>query len=774
MAPHQPDRTAEIFDRLLDLPVEQRGAALAAECHGDSELCARVEALLRADEAAAARTLWQGSALDAQAKLVARHDPDAQAGLRLGAYRVVKTLGQGGMGTVYLAVRDDDAYEKRVAIKLIQHGLDSEEALRRFRSERQILAQMEHPNIARLIDGGNTADGLPYLVMEHVNGIPLDEYARRNQLPLSRKLELFGQVCSAVQYAHRSLVVHRDLKPANILVDGDGVPKLLDFGIATLVGPQEFTVAHAAMTPGYASPEQLRGRNVTTSADVFALGVLLFELLTGAKPFHCEAHTPEQLAQAVERHWPVHAAGLGRDWQAIFRRALAPDVELRYESAAELLRDVNAWRGGQPVAARSGGRVYRTLRLISRNRLAAAAVAVALTALVAGIITTSIQARRAERRFNEVRSLANSLLFEFYDSVKDVPGSTAARELLVKRAREYLDSLAADRAGDETLQRELAEAYWKLGNIQGQPYGQNVGDSSGAIESYRKSQQILEGCLRDAPGDRAASLDLVHTLQAQGPGLIRLGRTADAETSIRRASVVAQGLLNQDPANSKLTEEVAQCLRQLGNAVAVRASIQNDRQLHLEALKIYRQALVLQQKLTAAAPESLGLRMRLGSSMTYVGYALQALAASSGDRSLAVEALDLQRRSLEIFRQVAESAPKEAGLQRNLGDAWNNYGAAQSLNLQWEPAIDSHRAALRIHSGLAAADPRNIEAKRDLVETHRLLSKALWAGGHRAEGRAMGEQALREYQVLQALDPSDAENQRLLNAAMNELQPMRQ
>lgn len=172
VAPHQPDRTAEIFDRLLDLPVEQRGAALAAECHGDSELCARVEALLRADEAAAARTLWQGSALDAQAKLVARHDPDAQAGLRLGAYRVVKTLGQGGMGTVYLAVRDDDAYEKRVAIKLIQHGLDSEEALRRFRSERQILAQMEHPNIARLIDGGNTADGLPYLVMEHVNGIP--------------------------------------------------------------------------------------------------------------------------------------------------------------------------------------------------------------------------------------------------------------------------------------------------------------------------------------------------------------------------------------------------------------------------------------------------------------------------------------------------------------------------------------------------------------------------------------------------------------------------
>lgn len=762
------ENTADHFDRLANLPPDQRPAALE---EAGPERRARLESLLRADEAAELRTMWQGSALDVQAKALVRHDPALQIGLRLGAYRVVRTLGQGGMGDVYLAVRDDDAYEKQVAIKLIQHGLDSEEALRRFRAERRILAQMEHPNIARLIDGGDTSDGLPYLVMEHVDGLPLDVYIETNAPSLAAQLDLFLSICSAVRYAHRNLVVHRDLKPGNIMVDIDGVPKLLDFGIAALLGPAD-PAANRVMTYGYASPEQLRGEPTTTSTDVFALGVLLFQLLTGRRPFACPGTDPEECARAIECQWPPPMDEVDRDWRAILRRALAPAIVDRYESVGALMRDISAWRNGRPVAARHGGRLYRAMRFLRRNRWTTLAAAAALGALLTGIVATTVQARRAERRFNEVRTLANSLLFEFYDSVKDVPGSTAARELLVRRARQYLDSLADDRAGDEALQRELAEAYWKLGNIQGEPYGQNIGDSAGALESFHRARTILESCLASSPSDRVAGLDLVHTLQAEGAGMLRAGRRVEAVTAHRRALRVAEELLRAEPGDREVRQEVPQCLRLLGNAILMEGAIRNDNAMGREALTIYRRALRLQEEITQTDPSSALMQTKLGASLAYVGYALQALALSAGDRTLLREALDCQRRSLKVFRRLAVDHPEDLACRRNLGDACNNYGTTLLADHEIDAALASHREALVIDTRLVADDPSNIEARRDLAQTRWLLARALSAAGRRVQARAFGHQAVADYQQLSKLDPSDAENQRLLDMAEKDWRSM--
>src|SRR5688572_23420620 len=291
-------RLEALFHAALEHRTADRGAFLSGACDGDAELQAELERLLEGHAQASA---FVGNAI-AGIEHVAAALPD---GCQIGVYRIVRELGRGGMGTVYLAERCDAQFDMRVAIKLIKRGMDSDAVLQRFRHERQILAGLDHPNIARLLDGGTTGDGLPYFVMEHVDGEPIDEYCRTHQLSLDQRLRLFRQVCAAVAYAHQHLVVHRDIKPSNILVTSDGVPKLLDFGIARLLdthddAPTMVTVFGAqAMTPQYASPEQLRGERVTTVSDVYALGVLLYELLTGARPYELTGKSPEEGRQIV-------------------------------------------------------------------------------------------------------------------------------------------------------------------------------------------------------------------------------------------------------------------------------------------------------------------------------------------------------------------------------------------------------------------------------------------------------------------------------------------
>jgi tetratricopeptide (TPR) repeat protein len=537
-------RIEDVFHRAADLPLADRRNFLASTCAGDPDLHREVESLLAADEDAGAVI---GQAV-AGAATSLREDSGLSLppGSRIGPYAVIALVGRGGMGAVYRAARDGD-FRMEVALKLIKRGADTDAALSRFRKERQILAGLQHPNIARLLDGGATGDGLPYFAMEYVEGKPLLEYAA--PLPIGQRLELFRSICAAVQYAHQNLIVHRDLKPANILVAADGTPKLLDFGIAKLLdpaadgsGPTRTIAGAAAMTPDYASPEQVRGGPVTTATDVYSLGAILFELLTGERPHRLDTYSRETIEKAICHDEPRRPSAINRaldsDLDNIVLTALRKEPQRRYASVEQLSEDVRRHLEGRPVRARKDTFAYRARKFIRRNRIGVAAAAIAAAAVAAGIVAVNRQARRAEYRFQQVRKLAHSVLFDLNPEIENLAGSTKARELLVKTSLSYLDSLAAEESNDAALQLELAEAYEQIGDVQGNPKGRNLGQEEAALASYAKaigiarrldSRTALELVARDL-----SKVGLVQgfTLYRRDEGRATLTRAVEAAESI--------------------------------------------------------------------------------------------------------------------------------------------------------------------------------------------------------------------------------------------------
>ena len=490
MQPDQAERIAELVEQAFELKGAERAGFLARACGQDAELRGEVEALLREEEPA--ERLMSKSAVEFGAELLGEDATSGEltAGEMLGEYRIISLLGEGGMGEVYLA--DDTHFGRQVAIKLIKQGFGTKEFVRHFRQEERILAALNHPNIARLYGGAVTPGGLPYFVMEYVEGIPLETYAAAHSPGMRERLALFRKVCAAVSYAHQNLVVHRDLKPANIRVTAEGEPKLLDFGIARLLDPEtaetndQTVTTTRAMTPHYASPEQQRGERLTTTSDVYSLGVVLYEFLAGQKP-------------GFRKDGEANLEKLDPDLDNILAKALRPEPERRYSSVGQFSEDIRRYLEGLPVIARKDTFAYRTSKFVGRHKIGLAATAsIALLLLGATVIAiweahlANAQRILAERRFEQVRRLADSLMFEIHDSVKDLAGSTPTRRLIVSRALEYLDSLAHDAGGNVALQRELATAYEKIGDIQGNPYSANIGDTDGALTSYGKAVQIRE------------------------------------------------------------------------------------------------------------------------------------------------------------------------------------------------------------------------------------------------------------------------------------------
>ncbi|HLJ50836.1 MAG TPA: serine/threonine-protein kinase [Bryobacteraceae bacterium] len=451
MVPERWKRIEKLFDQVCDLSPAERTRFLDAL--SDEELRGELRRLLEND---------RGTVTGAD-EAVRRES--AQAAIdRIGPYRVTSTIGHGGMGAVYRAERADDEYRKQVAIKIVRRGLESPYAVARFRHERQILAALEHANIARLLDGGSMEDGLPYLVMEYIEGVPITQF----ECPLETKLQLFSQVCAAVQHAHRNLIIHRDIKPGNIIVTADGTPKLLDFGIAKLLDPDlasevtETSTGLRMMTPQYASPEQLRGEPVTTATDIYSLGLVLREMLG----------TPQ--------------GELG----TIIAKATHPEAQRRYGSAEQLAEDLARYQRGRPVLARPDTFGYRAGKFLKRNKAAVGAVALVIVSITAGTATTLWQARQTQERFDQVRTLANRFLFDFHDKIQYLPGSTEAREMVVRTAQEYLEKLAGQ-ARDQQLRFELGVAYIKVGDAQGLPKQPNLGRPKDALASYQKAVAIL-------------------------------------------------------------------------------------------------------------------------------------------------------------------------------------------------------------------------------------------------------------------------------------------
>ncbi len=413
---------------------------------------------------------------------------------RWGPYRVIRPLGRGGMGAVYLAERTDGEVDQHVAIKVVRSSADLPAFQERFLGERRILASLNHPGIARLLDAGRTGDGQPYLVMEFIDGVAIDTYCA--QLDLRGILKLFLAVCDAVSYAHRNLIIHRDLKPSNILVDSAGRPKLLDFGIAKILdasldGSSDARTLVRILTPEYASPEQIRGEAHSTATDIYSLGAVLHKLLAGAAP---KPAAPSPIKPDIPR-----------DIEFVVRKALRTEPEERYATVDAFAEDVRAFLENRPVRARAGNAWYRARKFVRRYWVPVTAGAVALIGLSTGLYVANRERAVAEQRFVQVRQLANKV-FDIDVAIRNLQGTTKARQLIVSTSLEYLQKVGAEARGDKDLALEIGSAYVQLAHVQGVPVNPNLGQFAAADESLKKADALVESVLRSDPKNRKALL----------------------------------------------------------------------------------------------------------------------------------------------------------------------------------------------------------------------------------------------------------------------------
>jgi len=472
--------------------------------HGTSDDArAEVESLLAHDGA------WDTSFINRVVPRVEAWIRNTQAGTSLGPFQLQRLLGGGGMGDVYLAHRTDGEVQQTVAIKFLRVGMDSPAVRERFLRERQILASLRHPGIAHFLDAGHTEQGQPFLVMEFVDGTAIDEYSAN--FTIRQKLELFLQVCEAVSYAHRNLIVHRDLKPSNILVDSAGRARLLDFGIARILDDNagQTQTRERMLTPEYASPEQVRGMAQTTATDIYSLGAVLYKLLTGQPPHPFDPNSGEDIEWTICTREPTAAGNLNpaipKDIDAILAMTLRKEPESRYGTVEMLMEDIRAFLEFRPVRARSMDSWYRTARFLRRFWLPAAAACIAIAGLATGLVIAQRQRALAERRFNEVRHLANQLL-DVDVIVRQLPGSSAARQYIVNTSLDYLRRLSQDAASDPGLALELGTAYMRVGRVQGIPISPNLGQAENAEQSLRTAEKLIRSVLARNPENRTAIL----------------------------------------------------------------------------------------------------------------------------------------------------------------------------------------------------------------------------------------------------------------------------
>jgi tetratricopeptide (TPR) repeat protein len=568
----------------------------------------------------------------------------------------------------------------------------------------------------------------------------------------------------AVAYAHQRLIIHRDIKPANIRVTSDGEPKLLDFGIAKLLDPATAAIEQtmtmgAVMTPEYASPEQVRGETMTTASDVYALGVILYELLTEQKPYKIDNRSPTAVARAITDQEPTRpsaavAKGDGNsklqapsskllrgDLDSIVLKALRKEPERRYASVAQFSEDVRRYLDGRPVTARKGTFSYRAEKFIRRNKLAVAASAVVVLSLIAGIFATTFEARRANRRFNDVRRLANSLMFEIHDSVKDLQGSTPTRRLIVTRALEYLDSLAREAGGNASLQRELATAYEKVGDIQGNPFFANLGDTDGALASYRKALTIREATRNDRDIDSA--IELGRSYRSVGDILEQKGNVAGTIDNYRRSLSIFQKLAVANPNVWDAQDEYARAYEVLGDGLA-RTDAKEER------LKNYEKTLSIREQLLTQKPNDARLQRSVAVSFMKVG---------GGSDPKNPEAIANIRRAIEIFEQLA-SDPNNERAYRDVGFGYYQLGQVQLAAGDFAGALASRKKAFAIREKVSAEDPKNVQARFDLGVAHGDLAEALTANSEPAAALDHAQHALSILQGLASADPSNAVYQR--------------
>ncbi len=733
MNPERWQRIEEIFGTVVDRPTAERGAYLTSVCGGDEELRREVLELLAHETADG----FLEEPIRHATFAVTNEPADEMLGRHIGPYRLTRLIGRGGMGTVYEAARDDQQFDQRVALKIIKRGMDSDFVRERFLRERQILAGLDHPHIARLLDGGATVEGLPYFAMEFVAGESITDYCHRQKLSLGAKLDLFRDVCAAVQHAHQKLVVHRDLKPSNILVTANGTPKLLDFGIAKLLSPdpgEALTRTETAirlMTPDYASPEQVRGGTITTATDVYALGVVLYELLTERRPYQFETYAPAAIERAIcdtevprpsdvadrvksseatktesgmmklgtrlfhHSSYDIHSSQLRGDLDNIVMMAMRKEPARRYPSVEKLSDDIRRYLDGLPVTARPDTFTYRAGKFVRRHRVGVSAVALVLLSLLGGIFATTraAQQARAERdRANQAAAAAeaatNSLvaMFEFADPGNAKGNAITAKELLDQGAEKVLLELKDQPAVQAKLMDTIGDLYKNIGVLD---------RSQQLMEQSLKLRRLTFGLEHV---DVATSLHHLATLAFEK------GDFTKSESLFREALALRLKLLGAEHS------DVANSMSGLGQTLTELGKFSEAESLVREALEMRRRRLNPDQKDIAESLNGLGRVL--------------------SEQGKFAEAAEVYRQSLTIHRKlygeehplVADSLNNVAAMLHELGD----YNSAESL---FREALDLRRKLLGNEHPDVAVSFANLASllqdKREYDEAERLYRQAL-------------------------------------------------
>ena len=762
MSPERWERLEAICLDALEQPESERSAVLAAACDGDPEMLREATSLIER---------FQPGFLETPVVRLADlpHDTATGAESTIGSYRVVRPLGRGGMGEVYLAVGGGDDFQQAVAIKIVRRGMDSDDVLQRFRLERRILASLNHPNIARMIDGGATPEGTPYFVMEYVDGVPLAEYCDRERLSVDARLRLFQEICQAVQHAHRNMVIHRDLKPANILVTQDGAPKLLDFGIGKVLDSDgslhapETRPTGRMLTPEYAAPEQIRGDPGTAATDVYALGVVLYELLTGCHPYVDKQTAPGQVERAVlDRTPPAPSATvstragadtnrasaqrqtttrrlrrrLAGDLDTIVLKALRKEPERRYTSPGALAEDIGRHLEGRPVRARRDSLRYRVRKFVTRNPWGIAAGAAGLLALGAVSAIPWVSGNRAATERDRALEVQGFLLETFGASGanREVGDAPTARQLLDLQASRFEAEYADRPVLKAQMARVLAEGYERLG----------------VFEEAEAMAELSLGMLRDQSD--ASDADFAATLNILGFARFRLGQAEQAETDLRNAVRLRRRLGRRHRAS------LSRSLNDLG---VLRESIGDYNEaaaLHEEALRIRQAEYGLGHRATAISASNLSVvHYRRGDyeRAARVGEtALEALRSTVGpdhQRTMVVQSnLAAFRSAMGDLEGARDEYTDLLARQTRLQGRDHPYtiGLIQSLASVQLLLGELDQAEALIREGLAVSEARWGTENPDVASMRRLLGRVLADQGQFDEATRTIRQALEVHQSV--------------------------
>lgn len=728
---------AGLFHQALELPVDERDQFIGSVEKEHPDLIEELNRMLNSHYASG--TFLTGTALD---------DIIVQKGERIGPWKVLEEIGRGGMSSVYLAERSDGSFSRKVAIKFLHGLIPGRDMVARLKAEQNILARLDHKNICKLLDAGINDDGRPFFIMEYIDGVPVDTWCRNEKLSISDKLDLFLQICDAVQYAHQHLIVHRDLKPSNILVDRDGTVKLLDFGIAKMLEqdtghdiPKTHTGLYL-MTPEYASPEQVNLDPITTASDVYTLGLLLCEMLTGFLPYDVSKKSPAEVSRIVTDMEPVKpstlvqrshktetqnrnsqeiapqqarnlAKTLKGDLDNIVLKALRKVPERRYSSVEQLKLDISNYRSNKPVSARAESFGYRAGKFIRRNKTGVGFTSVLFFILMASTAISLRQAgiaeeqrQIAEQRFEDVRKLAGSILFEFHDSIADLPGSTAAREVIVDRALDYLGQLSVQDASNTELSIELAAAWQRIGDVQGNPTNANLGRQNDAIVSYKNGLDLLEEVLRTDPDHVIALQIYANIYEKMGDVQGSLGRLEQAEATQRYSVQVYRQLAQRFPGHPDHQIAYSISLLKLGDLLG--NPNYPNRGKEDEALDVYMESKDILLAMTASDSQNVQVIRPLGLILERIGTMHEA-------RRDFDNALVSFRESMELRTRFAELNPANTDAIRDQAVAYEKMGLMYRQSGDLDSALDHYQKSFEIFRWLAETDPRNLQARQSLA-----------------------------------------------------------